>query len=104
MFVKALAFSDQRKSKVREGREISTCAYAALGRNERRDSAVQEFADRVDDRRPHAGVAFRKRVGSQQHHSARLGNRKRLTNSDGMGANEIDLQLANLVGRDAHVT
>ena len=48
-----------------------------------------------------AAESFGERVGAEQHHRARFGFAERLADAASVRANEIDLQLANLLGGDA---
>ena len=98
-FVETLAFADQRQRQMRQRRQISARAHAALRGHQRSDAAIQHFAKRVDDGRAHAGVALGQRIGAQQHHGASLRDGKRLAHADRVGAHQVDLQFADLVSR-----
>ena len=88
---------------MRQRRQISTRAHAALRRNHRMHAAIEHVAQRVDDDIAHAGKSFGQRVGAQQDHGAddRLG--QRLAHSHSVGAHQIELQLADIARRDADV-
>src|SRR5216683_1997298 len=50
-----------------------------------------------------ARMAFRKRVGAEQHHGARFGDRQRVANADGVRAHQVDLEFADLFSSNADV-
>ena len=102
-FVKAFAFADQCQRQVRQRRKIAARSHASLRWNHRSHAAIEHLAEGVDDDGAHAGVAFRQRVGAQQHHGARVGERKRFADADGVRAHQVDLQLADLIADDVHI-
>ena len=68
-----------------------------------RHAAREQFADRVDSDRAHAGKSLGERIGAQQHHGAGFGDGKRVADAHGVRAYQVDLQFADLVAGDAHV-
>jgi uncharacterized RmlC-like cupin family protein len=68
-----------------------------------REAPVEHFAEDVDYLGADSGVAFRKRVSAKQHHGPGLGYGKRFAHANRVGSNQVDLELANLVGGNAHV-
>jgi hypothetical protein len=88
---------------VGERGEVSAGADAALRRNVGRDAVVQHFAERIDDEGADAGAAFGEGVGAKEHHGAGFGDGERVADADGVGANEVDLQFADLIADDANV-
>src|SRR5579862_954693 len=88
---------------MRQWCEIAARSYAALRRHHWRHSAIEHLADGVDREGAHARVAFRQRVGAEEHHGPCVRNRQWLADSDGVRSHEIDLQFANLVANDVHV-
>ena len=93
----------KRQRQVRERSEIAAGADASLRRHEGSNAAVEHFADGVDDDGAHAGVAFRERVGAEQHHGARFGDCQRFADADGVRAHQVDLKFADLISGDADV-
>ena len=89
---------------MRQRRQVTTRSHAALGRHERRDFPIQHLTNCVDHNRAHARMALREGVGAQQHHGSSFSNRQRLSHSDCVRTDKVDLQFANLVARDTHVT
>src|ERR1700677_71819 len=85
-------------------RQIAARAYAALGRNKRRNPAVQHFAKSVDNFSPHSGKTFGKRIGAQQHHGADLGRGQWLAHPNRVRPHQINLHFPYLLARNAHVT
>ena len=47
-------------------------------------------------------MAFRERVGAEQHHGARFGDRQRLAYSHRVRADQVDLEFADLVARNGY--
>ena len=67
-------------------------------------AALQHLAKCFHNQRSHTGVAFRHGVRAQQHHGAGLSFAQGLANSYAVRADQIHLQLAYLLRRDAYVT
>src|SRR5437667_3818560 len=66
-------------------------------------AAIKHLSKHLNDLEANAAEAERKHVCAQQHHGANLWLRQRLTNSTGMAANKIELQLIQGVARNANV-
>ena len=66
-------------------------------------AAVEHLAKDIDDRAAHAGETLGQGISPQQHHGARDVLGERLSYSDRVRAQQIQLQLAILFGSDAHV-
>ena len=66
------------------------------------DTGVEHRAKRFNDDGAHAAEAFGEGVGAEEHHGASFRDGERSADSTGVGADKIDLQLADLFGRDAH--
>src|SRR6266496_2937273 len=86
---------------MRERREIAAGADRTLFRNDRMHAPIQHLAKHLNDLEPNTAEAERKHVCAQQHHCANFGLRKRLTDSTGVAANEIELKIAQGVARNA---
>ena len=97
------ALGDQHQRQMRQRSQIAAGAHAALRRNDRMHAAVQHLAKRVDDRRTHAGEALGERVGAQQHHGAGNVFGQRFAHAGRVRAQQVDLQLADIVWRDAQI-
>ncbi len=52
---------------------------------------------------PHAGKTFGQRIGSQQHHGPGYVLGQRFADSHRVGADQVQLELANVLAGDAHV-
>ena len=98
-----VALTDHREREVRERREIARRTDAALRGHGRMDPPVQHLNEQLGEHRPHAARAAHQHVGSQQHHRAYGVLCQGLADTGRMAPNEIELQLATLLGRDAHV-
>src|SRR6266850_310891 len=88
---------------MRKRGQIAACTHAALRRDYRMNAALQHLAQRLDDQRTHARVSLGHGVGAQQHHGARLKFTQRLAHADAMRSDQIELQVADLLRRNAHV-
>src|SRR6267142_6882824 len=66
-------------------------------------AAIKHLAKHLNDLKPDAAEAERQHVCAQQHHRANLWLRQRLTNSTGVAANKIELELIQGVARNANV-
>src|SRR6266576_6611576 len=66
-------------------------------------AAIKHLDKHLNDLEPNAAEAESKHVCAQQHHGANLWLRHRLTNSTGMAANKIELQLVQGGARNANV-
>ncbi len=98
-----LAFADQDQRHVGERRQIAARAHAALRRNHGRDAAIEKIAEALGYQGTDAGVAFGKHVGADQHHGAHNLARERLADAHAVRADDIALELVELVARDAHI-
>ena len=65
--------------------------------------AVQHLDQQLRKNRPHSARVAYEDIRPQQHHRPDGIGRKRFTNPGRMTADEVELQLASLVRRDAHV-
>ena len=97
---KASPSPSKRKREMRQRREIAARPDRALLRNDRADAAIQHFHEQLDDFEPNPAKAEREHVRPQQHHRAHLWLGERTADAAGMAADEIDLQLLQLVGRN----
>ena len=102
--VEAFALSDQGECQVRQRSQIAASPNAALRWNKGRHAPIQHFAERVDDKCPHAGMTLGERISPQQHHGARLGLGKRCSHSHRMRSHKVHLQFADLLAGNANVT
>jgi hypothetical protein len=101
--VDALPFTDERQRQMRQGSQIATRAHTSLRRHERSDATVQHLAQCVDDNSAHARVSLGQRISAQQHHGAGFRDGERFAHARGVRADQVDLQLANLVANNANV-
>ena len=101
--VMAFAFSDQKQSQVGQGREIAGGAHAPLRRHPGGDAPREQFADRVNSSRPHAGIALGKRIGAQQHHGPGFCDGERVADAHRVRTHQVDLQFADLIAGDAYI-
>jgi len=64
------------------------------------DAAVEQVEEKVDGLGPHAGPTGGERVRPQQEDRARDIDRKRIADPRGMAAQEVELQLDEVLARD----
>jgi hypothetical protein len=82
--------------------EIARRANRALRWNHRVNFVVQHVAERLDNRGTDAAEAFGKRVCAKKYHAARFRAAKRFADATCVRANEVYLELADLLGGNAH--
>ena len=85
-----------------ERRQVAGCADAAMPRDRRMDPAVDHVAEEIDDLGPDPGPAGGKGVGAEYEDRADDVFSERRPDADGMAPQEIALQRAELVVRNAH--
>src|ERR1700730_15421812 len=88
---------------MRERREIATCSHRSLFRNNRMDAAIEHLAKQFDNFEANAAKAESKHVCPQKHHGTHFRLGKRRTNPASVTANEVELQFAQFVVRNADV-
>ena len=57
-FKRRLAFADQGKRQVRQGREIATGAHTALRGNHRMQAAIEQFAEGINNYGTNSRISF----------------------------------------------
>ncbi len=67
------------------------------------DAGVEHADDQLGEHGPDAAGAEQQDVGAQQHHRAHGLFRKRIAHARGMAADQVQLQPAQVAGRDAYV-
>ena len=98
-----VALAHQRQRHVAERRQISARADAALLRHHRDHPGVEHGHERVHQLRSYPAGRPEEHVGPKQHERAHDGGRQRSPHAGRMTADQIDLQLLELVGGDADV-
>ena len=98
-----LAFTHQREPDVTQRRKVAARADAALLRHQRQESRVQDGNQRVHEIRTHAAGRPEQHVGAEQHQSAHDVGRKRIAHAGGVAADQVGLELVEIVRRDANV-
>ena len=88
---------------MRERREIATGADRSFFGNDRMHAAIEHFAKHLDDFEADSAEAERENIGAQQHHGAHFRLGKRLADAAGVTAHKIELKIAQLFVRNAHV-
>jgi hypothetical protein len=84
---------------VGKGRQVARGAYRAAVGDHRQDVRVEHVDERVDHRRPDAGIARRQAIGLEQHKASHQRGLHRPTRAGGVAAHEVELQLADLFRR-----
>src|SRR5215470_2694563 len=84
-----------------EWRKIARCSDGTLRGNDGMNGGVEHGAESFDSAGADAAETFGERVGAKEHDRASFGDGEWLANSASVGADEIDLQLADLFRRDA---
>ena len=89
---------------MRQRSEIAAGADGAFFGNDRIDPPVEHFTKQLDDLATDSAQAEREDVRAQQHHRAHLRLRKRISNSTGVTADEVQLKLAQFFARNADLS
>ncbi len=99
-----LAFAHQGEPDVTERCQVSAGPHASLLGNQRNDPGIEQGYQRVHQLRTHAAGRPQQHVRAEQHHAPAppVGAAERPT-PDGMTANEIGLELIELVGGNPDV-
>ena len=99
-----VSFPDHRQRKVRERREVTGGAHTPLRRDVRVNAAVQHLGQQLGQHRPHATGAAHQHVGAEQHHRAHGFDVQRIADAGCVAADQIELELPGLLGRDPHMS
>ena len=83
--------------------EITAGADGALLRNDGMNAVVEHGDQQLEQRGAHAAEALGEHVGAQQQHGADFRLGERIADSAGMAADQIGLELCELIGGDANV-
>ena len=97
-----LALADQHEPEVGERREVAGRPDRAAARDHRHDVALEQREQQLDELHAHARVPAPQRGREQQQHAAHDLGVERLTRADGVGAEQVDLQLDRVRGIDPH--
>ena len=98
-----LPLPDHGEREVREGGEISRRPDAPLRGDARMHLRVQHADDQLRKDRAHPARAAQQHVGAQQHHRPHGVDGQRFSHAGCVAADQIQLQIARLVGLDAHM-
>ena len=96
------ALTDQWQGQVRERREVAGGSKRALLGHDGEDLAVQELDQPLRYQRPDPGMPECQDVGSEQEHRPYLPLVQGRADADGMGAEQVMLEAADLFWREAH--
>jgi hypothetical protein len=97
------AFSDEDQGHVGERGEVSAGSDAASGGDSRGDAFVEQAAEAAGDDRADAGDAHGEHVGADQHHGSDGFAGQGIADSAGVGADDVALELFEVLGGDARV-
>src|SRR5436305_2898158 len=86
-----------------ERREVAACAYGTLFRDYRMDTPVEHFTEQLDHFATDSTESRSQHICPQQHHCAHFRLGKRLANSAGVTANQVQLKLAQIIRRYPHI-
>ncbi len=93
------AFADQGGGDIRKGREIAAGADRSLGRDSRKDSAVDQIAHPLQQHGPNAGSALRQAGEPHDHDGDGFGFVEHPAGSAAVKPDEVRGQFAGKVGR-----
>ena len=97
------AFANDHLRQMRQRSQVARRSDRTLRWDHRMNAPVQHCAKCLHDDRPHPTQALRQRVRAQQHHSPRFGFAERSAHTAGVATHQVELQLADLIRRDAHL-
>jgi len=92
--------ADQRQRQVGQRREISGGPDRAFAGHHRQQVRIEQRQQRVDDHRAHAGIPARETRNFHRQHEARHTIGERRSNADGVRADQVQLQLLQVGGRN----
>ncbi len=95
-----LALADERQREMRERREVAARAHRAPGRDVRDDAGVEHVDEQLHRLQPRARVPLREGVRAKEQRAADDLVRIRLPHPARVAAQETQLQLGRLLGRD----
>ena len=96
-----MTFSDHGQRDVGQGREVPRCADAAFFRDLGQNVVVQHVEQQLEGRPSQSGTPGGHHVGPKQHQRAHQSILERRAHADRMTPDQIDLQLGQVVVRDA---
>src|ERR1043165_4910376 len=88
---------------MRERREITACSHRTFLGDYRHDPSIIELAKLLDDFQANSAKSERENICSQQNHGAHLRLGQRLPNPASVTADQIQLQLTQLLRRNVNV-
>ena len=100
--VPGLAFAHQQQGHVRQGRQVAGGADAALAGDHRQHAAVEALGQELDGLGPDPGMGLQQAVDAGGHQGPGLLLGQRLAHAGGLAADQVQLQLGQLPGRDDH--
>ncbi len=101
--VERFAFANHHEGKMRERGEVAAGAYGALLGDHRMNAGVEQRDKKFEDLDAGSAEALGEDVGAQQKHGARFGLAEGIANAARVAADEVGLQLRQVLIRNAHV-
>ena len=95
-----LAFADQHERDVRERRQIAARADRSAAGHVRVHAAVERRDERLERLDANAGESLRQHIRAQRHRRAHGAHRQRLVDAGRVAAQQVDLQLRQIVAID----
>ena len=102
--MEGFAFADDDESEMREGRKIAAGAHRAFLRNDGMDLGIEQANKQLGELDAATAETLGEHVGAEQQHGARFGLAERLAHAAGMAADEVGLELGEMVAGDADVS
>ena len=100
---KEVTLTDERECEMSQRRKVAAGPDRALLRHWRPEIRVEHRAEKLGHGGPGAGESLRDDVRAQEHHRAHLAPGQRGSDPCGVAADEVHLQLRQLVRRNGHV-
>src|SRR5437879_1066794 len=88
---------------MRERREIAAGTDRTFLRNHRRNAAIVQLAEQLDDFQTNAAQTQRKHIGPQQDQGADFRFGERVADTAGMTAHQVQLQLTQFIGWNMNI-
>ncbi len=102
--VEGFAFADDDESEMGERSKIAAGAHGAFLRDDGMDLGIEQANEQLGELDARTAESLGEHVGAKHQHGARFGLAERLAHAAGMAADQIGLELGEMVAGDADVS
>src|SRR5215469_1966070 len=100
-FKECLAFADETQSQMCQRRQVAARTHRAFFRNHWTNAPIEHFAEQLDDLETDSTETEGQNIRPQHHHCPYLRLRHWISNSAGVAADKVQLELAQFAMRNA---